>query len=73
MSDAEPSFSPELAAKRGHSVRWELVPPPEPCTSPDGHWLADIMEWGSSVPFLVRCCRCGRIGEVVVFEDEEAP
>jgi len=53
-------------------VRWERVPPPGPCTSPDGHWLADIMEWGSSGPFLVRCDRCGRIGEVVVFE-EEAP
>ncbi len=52
-------------------MKWDRVPPPEPCTSPDGHWLADLMGWGSSIPVAVRCSRCGRQGQVVVFEEDE--
>jgi hypothetical protein len=33
--------------------------------------LVDIMEWGSSIPMAVRCSRCGRFGEVAVFEKED--
>lgn len=50
-------------------MRWERVPPPEPCTSPDGHSSVDIIEWGSSIPLRVRCDRCGRPWQVVILED----
>jgi len=53
-------------------VRWERVPPPEPCTSPDGHSPVDYMIFDSYVPVQVRCTRCGRPFQVVVFK-EEAP
>lgn len=51
-------------------MRWERVPPPEPCTSPDGHSPVDVMTFGSDVPVDVRCDRCGRSFQVVVFEEE---
>ena len=54
-----------------NAKRWERVPPPEPCTSPDGHSSVDIMEMSSLVPVDVRCDRCGRSWQVVVFKGDE--
>jgi len=52
-------------------VRWERVPPPEPCTSPDGHSHRDIFADWQRVPVRVVCTRCGRPWQVVVFEEED--
>lgn len=52
-------------------MRWEWVPPPEPCTSPDGHSPGDYMIFGSYVPAWVRCTRCRRSFQVVVFEEDK--
>jgi len=54
------------------NVRWERVPPPEPCTSPDGHNYVDLLCFGSSVPIRVSCDHCGRDWQVVVFTEENA-
>jgi len=40
-----------------------------PCTSPDGHDSVDHMLFDSYVPAQVRCTRCGRAFQVVVFEE----
>jgi len=52
-------------------VRWKRVPPPEPCTSPDGHDSADILVHGDGIPVRVICTRCARHWQVVVFEEED--
>ncbi len=57
--------------RRGDAVRWERVPPPEPCTSPDGHRSLDFMSPSDSIPIAVRCRFCGRHWQVVVFEEDK--
>lgn len=53
------------------SVKWARISPPEPCASPDGHKAVAIMADSSSIPVAVRCVRCGRSFQVVVFEGDE--
>ena len=52
-------------------MRWERVPPPGPCTSPDGHSPVECMTFGSYVPAQVRCTRCGRSFQGVVFKEDK--
>jgi len=51
-------------------MRWDRVPPPEPCTSPDGHSPVDCRTFGSYVAAHVRCDRCGRLWQVVAVEED---
>ena len=54
-------------------MRWERHEPSEPCVSPDGHSLLDVMTTLSYVPRSVVCDNCGRAGRVVVFTDDDQP
>ena len=56
-----------------NAKRWERVPPPEPCNSPDGHtYVVDHMIYSRAYSVNVRCPRCRRPWQVVKLE-EEAP
>ena len=51
-------------------MKWERIEPDEPCDSPDGHSMTDLMTFGSKIPARLLCSRCGRQGAIVVFADE---
>ena len=51
-------------------MRWERVPPPEPCASPDGHTYVDIFGVCGSIPVRVFCLRCSRDWRVVLIEED---
>lgn len=52
-------------------IRWERLPPSEPCDSPDGHDYVDLMEGGSRIPAEVLCSRCSRYWTVLVLPREQ--
>lgn len=53
-------------------MRYELLEPEGPCSSPDGHTELEVRSASGDVPVRVWCQRCGRDYTVVTFTAERA-